>query len=124
MEFPSDMDIYQLPGEIVKVSSMAHRAVRIVADSQEELSDAELAKAMGMLGKQGWFTFSPEVAIKPEQLLDLPKLQSREEDEKSPAVRLRAVIYLLGKQKGEKDDELFYYATMEKLIEWVKEKLV
>ena len=103
---------------------MAHRALRIVADTQEEMSNEQMAKAVGMLGKQGWFTFSPEKSIEAKALVELPALQSREEDTKSPAVRLREVIYLYGKQQGAKDDEIFYYSTMEKLINWVKEKLV
>jgi hypothetical protein len=43
---------------------------------------------------------------------------------KSPSTRLRAVIFVLWKQKGEKEAfEMFYSQTMDKIIEWVKKKI-
>ena len=57
-------------------------------------------------------------------LLDLPK-EDAEDKNKTPSKRLRACLYVLSQQQGISKDkfELFYREKMEKIIEFVKNKL-
>jgi hypothetical protein len=117
--------LLSLPGEITKVTTMSHNSVRLVIDSQENVDSEIMAKLFSMSGKVGYFNFLPEIRpIQIADVLELPPIERQEDETKSPAQRLRAVIYVLGKQKGEKDMELFYRRIMDKLIEQVKEKLI
>jgi hypothetical protein len=104
---------------------MAHKSIRIVADSQENLSDEQMAKVMGYHGKIGWWCFLPEE--RPIDVLDVintPPIQWEEEGTKSPAQRMRGVIFRLWEQGGKVGDfNEVYKARMEKLIELLKEKL-
>ncbi len=115
------VQLLQVPGEISKVSSMAHRSLRLLFDSQENLNDEEMAKIMAFVGKNGWFTFSPQ-AIQPNNILNLPKLDL--DETKSPSQRLRGTIWILWEQQGKQGEfNDFYKAKMEKLIDFVKAKL-
>jgi hypothetical protein len=66
-----------------------------------------------------------ELLIYPKDAKDADVIEVRKEMEgKSPASRLRAVIFILWKQAGEKEAfELFYSTQMEKIIAWVKLKI-
>lgn len=66
-----------------------------------------------------------EILVYPKDEKDADVLEVRKELEgKSPATRLRAVIFILWKQAGEKEAfELYYSQMMEKIIEWVKKKI-
>ena len=66
-----------------------------------------------------------EVLIYPKDSKDADVIEVRKEMEgKSPASRLRAVIFILWKQAGEKEAfELFYSVQMEKIIAWIKKKI-
>jgi hypothetical protein len=122
-ETADSIDIFQVPGEVRNVDSRSHASVRIVIDTQENLTDEVRGRLMKMHEKYGWFTFMPR-RILPEDVSRLPALKL-ERDEKSPSQRLRACIHILWEQKGKPTEtsEQYYRETMEKLIEWVKEKL-
>jgi hypothetical protein len=66
-----------------------------------------------------------ELLIYPKDSKDADVIEIRKEMEgKSPASRLRAVIFILWKQAGEKEAfEMYYSVQMEKIIEWVKKKI-
>jgi muconolactone delta-isomerase len=66
-----------------------------------------------------------EMLVYPKDSKDAEVVEVRKEIEgKSPATRLRGVLFLLWKQSGEKEAfEMFYSQQMEKVIEWVKRKL-
>jgi microsomal dipeptidase-like Zn-dependent dipeptidase len=117
--------LLQIPCELSKATTMAHRSLRIVFDSQEELTDEQLQKIMSCHGKIGWVVFLPEE--RPIDALDvagLPPIQWEEEGSKSPAQRMRAVIYRLWEQGGKVGDfNEVYKSRMEKLIDLLKEKL-
>lgn len=116
--------LFQIPGEISKVSSMANRSLRLHCDTQENLTDEQMAKTMAMLNKFGWFTFSPDLPIGTDALVNLPPAQ-KDDDGKSPAQRLRGVIFILWEQGGKKGDsfETYYRARIENIINQIKEKL-
>lgn len=119
------MDLLQVPAQIVKVTTMAHRSVRVVADTQENLLDEQMAKIMGNHEKVGWWCFLPEERkIDALDVISLPRLEW-DKDEKTPGQRLRAALYVYWEQKKPTETfAQFYEQTMEKYINAVKEKLV
>lgn len=116
--------LFQVPAEVVKVETKANRSLRIVCDTQENMTDENMARVMALYEKYGHWVFLPdEREVQPEDVVDLPPLPKRE-DEKSPAQRLRAVLFVYFKQKGEPGDfESFYNTQVGRFIEAIKEKL-
>lgn len=66
-----------------------------------------------------------ELLIYPKDAKDSDVIEVRKEMEgKSPASRLRAVIFILWKQSGEKEAfEMYYASKMEKIISAYKVKI-
>lgn len=66
-----------------------------------------------------------EVLIYPKDAKDAEVVEVRKEMEgKSPSTRLRAVIFVLWKQEGEREAfEMYYSQMMDRIIEWVKKKI-
>jgi len=119
------MKLLQVPATISKITSMSNRTLRCQVDTQENLSDEELAKIIGNIDKFGWFTFSPDNQIDEEDLLDLPSLPKRAEEEKSPAQKLHNTLYVYWKQEGAKGEwEIYYRRYMDKRINEIKERLL
>lgn len=119
-------DIFQIPATISKVQSMSNRALRLQVDTQEGLTDSQMARTMQQLDKYGHFCHLEDRQVDASDLLELEDLP-KQQGVKSQATRLRNAIYVWGEQKGlktreEHDD--FYHSTMEKIISQVKEKLV
>lgn len=117
--------IFQVPASLYQVKTM-QQWVRVIFDTPELAGDA-----IGRLfewknqNKEGWLTFNIH-QIEPQDIADLPPIEKRIEDEKSPAQRLHAVMYLLWKKnpEGFKDSDSYYRAKMERIIEAYKEKLL
>ena len=118
------MELLQVPAEITKVTTMSHRSLRLVADTQENLTDEMMAKIMAYHGKLGWWCFLPEERkIDSLDVLNIPQLEY-EKGEKSPAQRLRGVLYVLWEQKKPTDTFIqFYEQSLEKIINQIKDKL-
>lgn len=102
------------------VKSRKDRTFRVELDTQELGEDA--AKLFALLGSQGWALFSPNDDITEE---DIPEVRADAAlDDKSPSQRLRAVLFVYWKQRGQKEPwEVFYTSHMERLIERVKDQL-
>ena len=116
--------IFSIPGEISKATTMANGALRIQVDSQESIPSDQIARLFQMTEKVGYFCFLPEMRpIEADEVIGLPKLAKDDSRVKPHSQRLRAAIYVLGQQRGERDSELFYARMMESLIEQVKAKL-
>ncbi len=117
--------ILQIPAKIMKVGTMAHRSLRVIADTQENLTNEQMAKIMGQHEKTGWWCFLPEErAIDALDVVGLPKI-TWDKDEKSPGQRLRSCLFVYWEQKKPTETfAQFYDQTMEKYINAVKEKLV
>jgi len=117
-------DIFQIPAEISKVQSMGNRSLRLQVDTQENCTDEQMANVMSFIGKFGWFSYAIDRNIQPADIVNLPPLKTREEEEKSPAMRLRACLYVLFEQQGKQGDfEVFYRSRMDRIISMVKDKL-
>lgn len=117
-------DLLQIPCTAEPFKGMANRAIRLVFDSQENQTDEVLGKIASLTGKFGWLCFLPgKENIQPEQVVNLPAL-TPEDAGKSPAQRMRGVLYRLWEQKGSQGDfETYYRTKMEALINQIKEKL-
>ena len=118
-------EILQVPAIFTKAETMAHKSLKLVFNTQENLTDEQVAKIMAQHEKLGWLTFLvSERKIEPEDLLKLPELP-QEKTKKSQGQRLHAVLYLWHEKNGGKKDDfpLFYETQMEKLINQVKDKL-
>lgn len=110
-----------LPAGLKKVASRADRTYDLTFTTRE-LGGEEAAFLLGQILNEGWLIW----AANEQDAADV-KIPDEKADAmtgtKTQAQRLRAVIYLLGKQKGVKDDELFYRSYLEQIIDQVKAKL-
>lgn len=122
MGVPDSEMMFQVPAEVSKVTTMGRRSVRIVVDTQENLTDEQMGRLMSLHEKVGWFTFSVE-QIAPDSVLSLPTL-TWDKDEKSPAQVQRGLLYRLWER--DKPTETFneYYSrALEKICNQIREKL-
>ena len=110
----------QFPAYISKVSTMA-KQLRVVVDTQDMLTDEQIAYLFQKSNKPGWFTFNVSM-IENEHIGSLPPV--REKEKKSPSQRLRAVIWQYWNTlNNEKEFEDFYEQQIEYFITKYKEKL-
>ena len=78
---------------------MRNRALRMVFDTQENLTDAELARVGSLLEVYGWLVFLHEKTKESEfstEINSLPVLVA-DKNEKTPSQKLRNEIYKLWK---------------------------
>lgn len=112
---------FQVPALIEKVSTRADRSIHIEVSTQE-LSDEDAATLFGFRSKLGYMLFA-EAEISPEQA-QTPEYVPEFKGDKTPAQRLRAVMYRLWEQQGKQgSSEQFYRERMEEIIEHFKKKL-
>ena len=117
--------LLSIPGEITKITTLAHNSMRLQIDSQENVLPELVSQIFQMTDKVGYFCFLPEERpIAAEEVIDLPQIKLDDDEVKTPSQRLRGVIYLYAKQRKEADTELFYRRCMEKFIKNIKEKLL
>jgi len=116
--------VFQVPAEVTKVQSMSNRSVRIQVDTEEDLTDKSIAELFSFFEKRGWFTFLVERQIDAADIIDTPEWKPEFPEEKSPASRMRNVIYKIFEGRGKPGDfDTYYKKKMEKLIEALKERI-
>ena len=116
--------IFQVPAEVSKVTSMSNRSIRIQVDTEEDLADKQIAELFNFFEKRGWFTFLIERNIDAVDIINTPEWKPEFPEEKSPASRMRGVIFRIWESKGkpgEYDD--YYKRHMNKIIEALKDKI-
>lgn len=87
----------------------------------QEIADDQVVDIlnMGRRDELGWLLWAPNK----HQSEDLPT-EPATDDKKTPAQRLRAVLFILWKQEGSRGDfEYFYRERMDKLTDMIKAKL-
>lgn len=111
--------LVQIPAQILDFKPKADRSWRLTFGTRE-LSGEDVKVLADNFQGEGWLVFNPNGEVSPEEVpTDLA-----DAGVKSPAQRLRAVIYLLWKQRGSKGDfESYYRTSIEKLVEHVGAQL-
>lgn len=117
----NDKMIFQIPGMMTKFVSLPHNSLRITFETQENIDKNQIHYLLNLINKIGWFSF----AVSQIEAVDIEKLPKIEPDfkGKTPSQRLRAKIYILGQQKGEKDAEAFYLKKMQQIEDWITQQL-
>ena len=113
-------NIIQVPVIVDDFKPRKDRSWRISFETRE-LSGEEVKLLADNFQGEGWMVFKPNGGIAPE---DIPK-DMASSGTKSQSQRLRAVVFILWKQKGEQGDfEMYYRSIMEKLVDYVKSMLI
>ena len=120
--------IFQIPGTITKLSTMAHGSWRIQIDTQENIVAVDIEKLARLKDLLGWFTMvrrQKDEKIKPTDLLDLPELSEHEFSKKTSSQRLHDVLFVFyTKRGGKKEDfEQWRLKWMEKKIQEIKNSI-
>ena len=118
------MKTYQLPAGLESYRSLKDGTLKLSFETGE-LSPEQMANVHYSLNKVGYLAFSPD-AMATQELDEIDKLKVEYSDNgKTPSQRLKAVLYLMWKQKPEgfNSSEVHYLHHMEKLIEHFKNKL-
>lgn len=110
-----------LPAVLNPISRRKDKSVRISFETRE-LSPDETLGLMAVEGLEMWVALAPN-----SDELDTPK-ENAELDTKSPAQRLRDVLFVLYKQRVEDGKYVglfnsFYQEKMEGVIDFIKSKL-
>ena len=107
-----------LPVVLDEIKERKDWSSRIVFDSRE-LSEEEFMILRRAKGTEGWLLFSENEIDKN----DIPE-QDAEVDVKTPAQRLRSVLFVRWKQLGEPETfKIYYDKAVEHFINEVKSKL-
>lgn len=108
-----------LPAYLTGFSSKSDGSAS-VRFSTQELSSEDFSTLKKYLNEFGYLMFKESVISENE----IPKEEPLEDDQKSPSKRLKAVLFVLWKKTGEKDDfDKYYRRQMEKVIQTIKNKL-
>ncbi len=109
---------FQAPAILTSLSYTKDGGVRL-SFTTNELNDEDKLIVAHFFQKFGFLLFkSNEFTLE-----DMPK-EDAEDKTKTPSKRLRAVLFLMWKQTGEKGDfETYYRTQVEKVIEHLKAKL-
>ena len=118
------MKTYQLPAGLESYRSLKDGTLKLSFETGE-LTPEQMANVHYSLNKTGFLAFAPD-ALATQELAEIDALKVEYNDSgKSPSQRLKAVLYLMWKQKPEgfTSSEVHYLHHMEKLIEHFKFKL-
>ena len=107
---------------IEKLETRQDRTIKIVLGTSQEMSAENKAALFGLSDREAWAVFSTDDDITDS---DIPtKKPDTLMKTKSQAQRLRSVLYVFWKQRGEQGSfESFYDSMTEQFIDWIKEKL-
>lgn len=109
---------FTVPADLTRATSMSDGGMGVGFHTKEITAD-EKAKIMGFHMTTGWLLFSPNDI----NLKDVPTTIA-EKDAKTPAQRLRAVLFIAWKQENDgKEFDEYYQSKMEGFINFVKNKL-
>ena len=122
MENGLNVDALIFTADFEGMATRKDRTLKLVFSTQELPSD-EAAVLMRFVSEYVTIAIKKREEISKDEVLELPEPQW-EDMTKSPAQRLRGVLWhLWKKEKSTPDFELFYRQKMERLIEQIKERL-
>jgi hypothetical protein len=113
----------QIPAYFMRARTHKDGALGLSFDTQEMTAEAKV-KVIGLVNTFGWLLYKE--SEEPFINKDIPEYDPEQYDQvKSPALRQRSVYFLLYKQnpEGFVDFESYYRNKMEKVINFLKEKL-
>lgn len=114
--------VFQTQGIVRKIQSMSDGSMRVIIDTQE-LGVADVAALYQYVNQFAAMALAANITDEVVSAMEIPD-RIEEDGDKSQSQRLRNVIYRLWEQKGKPgSDELYYRATMSKIIEMMKSKL-
>lgn len=109
---------FTAPAILTRISALSDGGLSLGFHTNE-LKLEDKSTALSFQGKFGWICFRENEFSD----ADIPDTDAPDED-KSPSQRLRAALFVLYKQRGEKSDfESFYRENMERAISRVKNLL-
>ena len=117
--------ILKVPSYIKKVETTSDKGLKLQVYTQE-LAPEDITNLLSLRDKLGYFIFKL-TNIDEEDLVELPKIKPEFKHERTPAEKLRAVLYIWWSQRGEEkkgvlfDD--FYKEYLERIISQIKEKI-
>lgn len=116
--------IFSIPATLTKLTSRADRSYKIEFVTQE-MSATDVAAASSMLHSFGTLALVSNENAPDDVFSDIETPEMvLEQGEKSPSSRLRAVLFVLWKQKGTTNSfETFYKEWLEIIINQLKAKL-
>ena len=111
--------IFEVPARLNGVSTKADGSASLKFETGIEMQPEEMTLLFQYNRSEGYLLF----AMNQFQESDIPK-ENAPSTEKSPAKRLRSVLYVHWKENiGDNDFELWYKKEMERIINHYKEKL-
>lgn len=108
-----------LPAILTKAETRVDGSIKLTFDTRELGSDA--AVLFGMARKEGWLLFAAQELSEGDIPDEKPDSMT---GQKTEAQRLRSVLFVYWKQKGEQGNfEDFYRTQMSRIVEQIKDKL-
>jgi len=119
----NDKTIFQVPGYLTKIESKTH-TWKIQFETMEDISGDALQRFKELKDKPSHITVSSHL-IEATDIIDLPPLRPKDEEQKTKSQRLRATLFRMWEQNNEgfKTHEQHYDYHMERFINHVKSKL-
>jgi hypothetical protein len=119
-------EIFQVPAECTGMQSKQNKVIKMIFETQENVTVEQAAVLFGYLRQTGWLSFSIR-QIDFTDIKDLPDFKS--DDRKTPSQRQRAVIYRIWEQlpstsQYAPDFDLYYKHRMEKITDVLKGELI
>lgn len=109
--------------ELVRANRKADKSVSMTFTTDLEQSTQEFMQIDENVQTRGILYYSQRGVLTQQEVDELDNVEIDLEG-KTKSQRLRAVLFILWKQQGEQGDFKEFYAThMEKLIQFVKDKL-
>lgn len=118
-----DGNITVIPVQVNQIMSKVDGSIKITAVTTTEIDPLEATILFSLANKLGYMGFSERAIVK-EDFDNLPEIKPDFEGEKTPAQRMRGVLFKWWEQLGKPGDfELFYRRHYERMIDQVKSKL-
>lgn len=112
----------QTQAQVTKVETLADRSLKISIVTPE-LNFASKSSLFELANKEVWIAFK-ETKISEDEL-NIPESITEFKTDKTPSQRLRSIIYIYWEKnkKKEIDFDSYYKQQIEKIIDYLKEKL-
>lgn len=115
------MNLFQVPSIIQSIRTLVDGGCKLDIVTRE-LSPSEMTELFSLKNKEGWLLFKENEVVS-DDIKNLPDIKD-EFDKKTPSQRQRNIIYKIWELTDRKKDfSDFYLSYMEKINNWLKEKL-